>query len=86
MTDEQYNVLCDLRAIPQRLSHFHLLRRDAAKTARELVKLGLVVESNCDDYEPGTVGFRLNKPGRQALYAEWQRRGRPDPAKSEVTR
>lgn len=83
MTDEQYNVLCDLRAIPQRLWHFRVLRAAEVNAARELVKLGLVVESNCDDYEPGTAGFRLNKPGRQALYAEWQRRGRPNPARTE---
>ena len=80
MTDEQYNVLCDLRAIPQRVSHFHLLLGAAIATARELVGLGLVVEH---DYMHGECGFRLNKPGRQALFAEWQRRGRPNPARTE---
>lgn len=82
MTDKQYDVLCDLRAIPQRLWLFRVLRAAEVKTARELVNLGLVVESNCDDCEPGTAGFRLNKPGRESLFAEWQRRGQPNPAKS----
>lgn len=81
MTDEQYNVLCDLRRIPQRLAHFHLLRGAEAKTARELVTLGLVVECADVGSVRGDYAFRLNKPGREALFAEWQRRGRPNPAK-----
>lgn len=67
--------MMDLRAIPQRNSHYHTVHGDNVAVAVGLVEQGLVVE--CDTRNFGERHFRLNKLGREALLAEWISRGQP---------
>lgn len=81
MSDAEYNLLCDLRSIPQRNNNFYRLTGEKREVARGLVKQGLVVAEYFADDD--SQGYRLNKPGRKALLAEWQRRGMPEPGETE---
>lgn len=76
ISDEQFKVLFELRAIPFRKSNYLILRGEQAKTADELVARGLVVFSK-GGLSPHELTYRLNKEGLDVLTAEWVLRGQP---------
>mgnify|MGYP000895631137 CR=1 FL=1 len=80
--DQEFLLLMELRAIPQRNGHFRILEGDEAALAETLVSRGLVVKDGDPEatatLAAGEQAYRLNKAGRQAVFDEWTRRGKPN--------
>ncbi len=73
-------LLVTLRKIPQRNAHYWLIHDPAQQQlAVDARKKGWVIKAKVDGRkigEPDPHAYRLTKPGREALYAELERKAR----------